>query len=186
MSDTKSIRGAAEFYKEFREGNPYLIMGLIIITFGLYIINWIYLRNREFIILDKYAPDPNRGAVILMIIPFALFFIMQILKVFFFGYDSLFLGIVEVVLWTLVSFLVLKYILDFCLTFGRITRTSGIFWFTMFFLGFLGIIGIIQGFIWTIPLIFFTIIVVPAMQAQMNVFFKRFSMRKEKILYYDS
>lgn len=186
MSDTKSIRGAAEFYKEFREGNPYLIMGLIIITFGLYIINWIYLRNREFEILDKYAPDSKRGAVILMIIPFLLFFIMQILKVFFFGYENSFLEVIEIILWTLVSFLILKYLFDFCLTFGRVTRTSGIFWFTMFFLGFIGLVGIVFKFIWTIPLIFFTVIVVPAMQGQMNVFFKRFCMRKEKILYYDA
>ena len=56
MGKVKSFTRSSEFYREFKETNPYLVMGLIIITLGFYIINWIYLRNKDFVLLDKFAP----------------------------------------------------------------------------------------------------------------------------------
>ena len=173
-----------DFFKEFRETSPALILGLIIVTLGLFIINWIFLRNREFDKLDKNAPNPNRGAVIMMILPFGWFFILQVLKELIFGYENLFIGIFEIVGYFLILFLLLKYLLEFCLTFGRITNTHGIFWFLLFLVGVIGLIGIIFEFYPVATLTIFLLLVIPVMQSELNSHFSRFTIRKKNNVFY--
>ncbi len=174
----------ADFFKEYEQTNPYLVLGLIIISFGLYIINWIYLKNREFQLLDTDSPNPNRGAIILMFLPFAWFFSMISLKYLIFSPENLALGIIEIVGWGFIIFLMHKYILDFCLSFGRITKTYGALWFVLFFIGGVGILGTAMGYYLLSPLLFFLIITIPAMQAELNTFFTRHTIKKEKKIFY--
>ena len=185
MTDRFKITLTKEFYNEFRQINPSLVLGLIILTLGLYIINWIYLNNKNFEKVDKQAPDSNRGAIIMMVLPFSWFFIILIFKKIILGPNSLILQIFEIVGWTFIIFLLLKYLLDFCLSFGRITRTQGLFWFIFILTGLIGIISIPIGFYYTMPLSFFLIISIPAMQAELNSFFVRYAIRKEKNIFYN-
>jgi len=173
-----------EFYLNYKETNAGLVLGLIIISFGFYIINWIYLKNKDFEKLDPNTPNSNRGAIIMMVIPFIWFFILMVFKNLFFDKNSLFLGIFEIVGWGLILFLVLKYILDFCNSFGKITQTFGFNWFIFYFLGILGIISIFYNFIWTIPLVIMLLIVVPMMQSELNSHFTRRSMKKKSNIFY--
>ena len=141
-----SVISKKNFYKDFRQTNPALILGLIIISFGFYVINWIYLKNRDFESIDNLAPDSNRGAIIMMVIPFSWFFIIFIFKKLIFPSFNIFLGIFEIIGWGFVTFLLLKYFLDFSLSFGRITKTKGIIWFLGFFSGVLGAYAIVFHF----------------------------------------
>ncbi len=186
MSQKVEITRNSNFYKEFRETNPALILGLILISFGFYIINWIYVKNREFSEIDPEAPDSNRGAAILMIIPFSYFFILFVFKKLIFGYDNLYFKYVEFFGWILVIFFIMKYLFDFCITFGKITRTNGLYWFIFFIIPLFGIIpALFFNFYWFLPLVFFLFIVIPAMQAELNTFIKKFNIKKESNLFYN-
>jgi len=173
-----------DFYKDYKETNPTLVLGLIIISFGLYIINWIYLRNREFELINSNAPDSNRGAVILMILPFIWFFIYMLLKYLFFRDSYLILKIIELVGLGFITTLILKYLYDFCNTFGLITKTSGFGWFIFYLLGIIGIISIVFKFYYLSPLVFFLMIIIPAMQSELNSHFSRFAMKKKGKIFY--
>lgn len=174
-----------EYYKDFTETKPSLVMGLTIISFGFYIINWIYLRNKEFEILSEHAPESKRGAVLMMVLPLFWFFFIQILKNIFFSNENVVIGILEIVGFGIIFFLILKYIFDFCETFGQITKSPGIIWFIPFFLGVIGIIGIIFKFYYTLPLLFFLFIVTPAMQAELNKNFHKIAMKKQDNNFYN-
>ncbi len=172
------------FYRDFHESNPALILGLMIISFGLYLVNWIYLRNREFEALDDLAPDANRGAIILMILPFIWFFFIQILKKLFSLDSNLFVSIMEILGWGFITFLVLKYFLDFSLSYGRITQTNGIIWFFGFLLGIVGIYAVAFKWYYLSFLLIFFFLIIPAMQAELNVHYKRITIKKERSIFY--
>lgn len=185
MDSKPNIVMRDNFFKDFKESNPSLILGLIIISIGLYIINWIYLISKDFESLDDEAPEPNRGAALMMIIPFGWFFIIFTLKeIIFKGTYILVLGIIEIVVWGLIIFLILKFLYDFCKTYGKITKTNHFFWFGFFFLGLIGIVATTLGHYFVSPLIFFLFIVVPAMQAELNTVYKTHFLRRKKDTYY--
>ena len=150
------------YFKEFRSMNPSLVFGLIIISFGLYMISWLYTRNREFELLDRYAPDAARGTAVLFLLPLSWLMIVFTIKNII-GFQNLFIDILEIVVWVGLIFLVLKYFLDFCLSFGRITGTTGIYWFFV---------------------CIFLFIAIPAMQSELNSHFERMDMRRKSNTFY--
>lgn len=181
----RRIYNEKNFYKDFSPMSPSLLLGLIIISLGLYIINWVYLRNKEFELLDQFAPDSKRGVIIMMIIPFTWFFILYLLKYIFLDSINLFFQIIQIVSWGLIIVLVLKYLLDFCLTYGRITNTLGLVWFIPFLLGSIGILGIIFNNVYIGLLIVPFVIILPAMQSELNQYYVRMQIKKEKDTFYD-
>jgi hypothetical protein len=54
----------------------------------------------------------------------------------------------------------------------------------LYFVGLVGLISIPLKAIYFIPLIFFLIITIPAMQAELNSFFKKYIIKFEKQIYY--
>ncbi|MFW5705215.1 MAG: hypothetical protein ACOCXG_05230 [Nanoarchaeota archaeon] len=185
MKERVRITKNSNFYKDFRETNPALVLGLIIISLGFYVIDWIFLRNKEFEEIDKHAPDSKRGAILLMIIPFMWFFIMIVLKHIIFSPKSPFLGIVEISGWLLIIFLILKYLYDFCISFGFITKTNGAIWF-LFFLPIVPAgIGALLGYPIFLILLFLPAIVIPAMQAELNTTFNKITIKKKYDIFYN-
>ena len=184
MTKRHHVSENTQFYKSYKETGTSLVLGLIILTLGLYTINWIYMRNKEFESLDKHAPDSNRGAIILMVLPFAWFFITAVLEKLVFNPNSTIFSIIEILGWSLVIFLVIKYIFDFCISYGKITKTFGILWFILFLIGIIGVISIFLKIKCTIPLVFFLIIVIPAMQNELNAHFRKFNITKSKNSFY--
>lgn len=179
-----NITKSKNFYDEFKQTNPYLVLGLMIISFGLFMINWIYIKNKEFERLDKFAPDALRGAIIMMILPLTWFFFIAFLKFVLFSPENLFIQILEIVGWGFLFILILKYLLDFCISFGRITKTNGILWIFSFFLGILGIILLMYQIKTGIILILVMIISIPAMQSELNLFYNRITRKKERQTFY--
>lgn len=173
-----------EFYDDFKIISPSLILGLIIITIGLYIINWIFITNKLLEKVDKESPDSNRGAIIMMFLPFSWYFITEIFQNVIFQEENLVIDVFTLAGWILIGFLILKYLLDFCISFQRVTGSNSIFWFMLYFIGLIGLISIPLGSFYFIPLVFFLIITIPAMQAELNSFFKKYIIRFEKQIYY--
>lgn len=171
MNPFKKKEELNDIIKSYEKSSPSIVMLLIILTLGVYIINWLFLRNREFEMMDNEAPDAKRGLALMVFLPFGWTFIMFIFKKLIFTGEPLILGIMEIVIWGLIVFLLMNYVFDFCLSFSRITKTSVIVWFVPFLLGFVGGIFLALGFYYVSPLIFFAIIVVPAMQAELQSHF---------------
>lgn len=182
----KYIREDSEFYKQYHETSPSLVMGLIILSFGLYIINWIFLRNKDFEELDENAPDSNRGAILMIIIPFGWFFLTTILKNLIFSPNNLLIGILEIVGWGIIIFLIYKYLFDFCLSYGRITKTNGLLWFGLFIISGIGIVGIIIENYYLIFLLPILMIIIPAMHSELNKQFHILNIKQKSTTFYQS
>ncbi len=183
--EKRSITRHKNFYEEFSQTNPYLISGLLIISLGLYMINWIYVKNKEFEKLDDLAPDALRGAIIMMILPLTWFFITIFLKLIIFSPENLVIQIIEIVGWGLLFLLIIKYLLDFCISFGRITQTNGFLWIFTFIIGVTGIIFTMYQKPFGLILILIMVLAIPAMQAELNLFYNRITRKKEKQTFYD-
>lgn len=184
MEKQKSVLYSKHLHHEFEKTNLSLMLGLIIISIGLYIIYWIYVKNKEFEALDHDAPESNRGAIIMMVIPFVWFFIMYFLKGSFFGFFNKIFSVIELFGWILVIFILLKYLLDFCISFGTVTQTRGILWFLPFLFGIVGAIGRFLGSYYFLLFLISPIIVVLAMQNELNLFYEKYRQKKDKSVFY--
>ncbi|MFW6285789.1 MAG: hypothetical protein ACOC16_01300 [Nanoarchaeota archaeon] len=145
-----------EYFHNYKHMSGPLVLGLIVISLGLFAIPWIYTKNKEFINIEPDAPDPKRGVAVIMILPFIWgysFFILRELVI----KHPITIGI-EILGWSFIIFALLKYIFDFCKSFGKITETSGIIWFFLFFL---------------FP------ITIPAMQVELNSHFQKMQIKKK-------
>lgn len=178
MHTFKQTEELNRIVKKYSESSPGIIFGLIFITLGLYIINWIFMRNKEFELMDHDAPDAKRGLALMVFLPFGWGFVMFIFKKLIFTGEPLLLGIMEILIWGLIVFLLMNYIFDFCLSFSKISSTNPIIWFIPFLCGFIGIISTVFEFYYLTPLIFFTIILIPAMQAELQAQFSPSKLHK--------
>lgn len=186
MEEESSIKRSRrdKYFRKFEETSPILLLTFVLLSCGLFAINWIYVKNREFEEFFDDAPQSNRGLVIMMILPFSWFFLMLILKLLIFTSQPLLLGIVEIVVWGLIIFLIYKYIYDFCEIFGRITHSSTYIWFLFFVLTGVGILSLGLEFYYLVPLIAFIVIVIPSMQSELNINFKSLTLRRKDDSYY--
>ena len=65
------------------------------------------------------------------------------------------------------------YVYDFCISFGKVSKTSGVMWYLIIYPGYFSLIlTIILGFeyfVYTFYFLIFPILAIPAMQETMNV-----------------
>ena len=170
-----------EFFSNFEEKNPAYLLGLIIVSLGLYLFVWIYTLNRELERLDDDAPNSTRGAVLLIIFPFTWFFIMSYVK---FLTDSIIIQFIEITIYILIYFLILKYIYELILSFSHITRTQPMLWFIAFIFGSLGVFGYyLQSYI-IIALTLILVFLIPMMQSQLNITYHKISIKKTNFSFY--
>ena len=172
--DYKSINS---YFTSFKPSSPFLLLLLMFLTAGLYLINWIYFKNREFENYDEDAPDSKRGAVLLLIFPFTWFGLVWLFKTYLFSTDLVFVTSIELVGWLFIMFLMLQYIYDFCDTYSRFTKTKSLIWYICIFPGFVSLILVPLKFPYALPLLFFTIIAIPAMQAKLNKEFEKHTLK---------
>ena len=183
MNKPKSVEIHRGSSAEYSEISPQLVFGLILITLGLYSLHWIYERNKELAQFDSSAPEPSRGAVLMMVFPFIWFFLITFLKLIF-SYTNFVIAIIELIGYLLIVILITKYLFDFCSSFSLVTRSHFSLWFILFLFGIVGVIGIsINMYFLGISLLIF-FIGVAAMQAELNSFYKRHSIKHEKTNYY--
>jgi hypothetical protein len=156
------------FYNDFELRNPLMCMLLMILTLGFYFIYWIYQINEKLSELDDDSPDPTRGMIILLILPITWAFFVFIFKFLIFS-DNLGLAKgLEITGWSIIIFLSMQYLYEFCVSFGRITRSSGLVWYLFMYVGYFSVVLLLFSFYYTIPLIIFPFFTLPAMQGFMN------------------
>jgi hypothetical protein len=173
-----------KYFRKFEETSPILLLGMVLLTGGLFVLNWIYAKNKEFEEFFEDSPDSNRGLVIMMVFPFSWFFIMLGIKLLLFDKLPLALGILEIVVWGILIFLIYKYIYDFCDVFGQVTHSSTLLWFFFFVLSGMGILSLALKFYYVSPLVFFLAVVLPSMQTELNTNFKSLILRRKDNSYY--
>ncbi len=186
MSNFKKTQNVNDIYKRYSETSLAVTLALIIITFGLYVINWLFLRNKEFELIDEDAPDSKRGLALMVFLPFGWGLIMYVSKALIFTGEPIILGIMEIVIWGLIIFLLVNYIFDFCISYSKVSKSNPLIWFILFLLGFVGLISSGLEFYYLSPLFFFAIIAVVAMQAELGTINKqkkkKFGRRESSIL----
>lgn len=169
MNNQLSRSVLEDFYSEFKVISPIKILFLMIFSFGFYIINWIYLTNLKFEKFDyENSPDPNRGLAIMFLLPFTWLLVMGVFKKVIFREYGQYVAMLEVIGWVIVVLLLLQYLYDFCICYGRFTITNGFFFYLFLVVGLFPIFLIPFGlylFLGILVLPFLTIIV---MQAKLN------------------
>lgn len=175
-----------EFYREYNEVNPAIILLLILITCGLYIIYWILKQNRNLEDFYEDAPDTNRGFALMVTIPISWTITFVIIKINnFWDLYPEFLLFVQVFIWTIIILLILKFLFDFCVSFAKFTKSNALVWFFLILLGIIGILGIpIKSFLIT-PFAFFLAITIPAMQEEINHVYTKNQIKNKSDAYYD-
>jgi len=181
MKPKHNFSKLGEFYKNYEERNPAYVLGLIIISLGLYVITWIYNVNNNLELLDDDAPESLRGALLMVILPFFWLFLTSFLHLFF---DSLVFEAIKLIVYILLYFLFLNYLFDFCIAFSHITRSKPLVWFLPLFLGSLGIFGYYLQLVIVSLLLIILLLMIPAMQAELNKMFHKLTIKKNNTTFY--
>lgn len=157
----------AQFYRSSKNFNPFLLTFLSVISLGFFLVHWIYCTNLKLENIDEDAPDSKRAGVILFFLPASWTIIITILSNLTNSFSSFFLT-AKVFGWILLSFVALKYLFDFCISFGQATNTKPYLWYYLIYLGYLSLILLIFGFYYTLPMLLFPIMTLSAMQFILN------------------
>ena len=168
MKQKINLKDLEFFYDNFVIESPILVIIKIFLTLGLYVIFWIYKMNRALEKVDENAPDSRRGVIIICVIPPFIFILSAIFEKLF-NFNKVSIITFNVVVWSFIIFLTLKYIYDFFMSFGKWTGSSGLFWYLVFYPGYFSLILSIFGFYYALPLLFFTIVSIPSMQGYINI-----------------
>ena len=181
MNPKHNSESLNSFFKNYEEKNPAYVLGLIIVSLGLYVFTWIYQINRDMEYLDDEAPDSMRGAILMAVLPFTWFFITTLILEF--TSSPIVVGI-QIIVYFLIYLLVLKYLFDFCIAFSHVTRTRAIVWFSLLTIGTFGFFTYFLGTLY--PLFFFIVLflTIPAMQAELNITFHKISIKKNHHSFY--
>lgn len=170
------------FYEGYNTKSPEMILFLMVVTFGLYAIYWVYETNKEFERIYDEVPNSLVGIFILLILPFAWFYFFFMFNIIF-SDVSIFFGLFETFGWIIIILLILEYLYRFCLVYADITMSDARIWFYSFFPGFLaltlGVLGVIEAF----SFFFFMFIVIPAMQAQINTRYEQYELEELKVYF---
>lgn len=170
-----------EFFEDFDQKNPTYLLGLIIVSLGLYIITWIYSLNKDFEFIDENTPDSSRGIIVLVVLPFTWFFIMSFVKFF---NTSVIVQIIEISVYSILYILAMKYLYEFCITFIHITQTSIGFWYGLILFGSFGFFAPFFEAYYMLLLLIVLLLVVPFMQAELNVTCNKIYIKKNYHSFY--
>jgi hypothetical protein len=165
------------FFYDFKLKNPAMIFFYMVISIGLYFVTWLFQVNKKLEEIDEKAPIASRAALVLVFLPLTWFFIIYFLDKFTGNSTNIISvlvpSIVKVLGWGLISFLSLMYVYDFCISFGKVTKTSGVMWYLAIYPGYFSLILTIilgfQYFVYTFYFLIFPILAIPFMQEVMNV-----------------
>lgn len=176
MKEKREVFEDSEFYKNFKQINPFSILILIIFSLGFYIINWLYMRNKEFERLDDEAPSSKRGAAVILL-TISWFIVSFYTNLFFLPYFTIFF-VLDILVWSILLFLMIKYLHDFCRSYAKITKTTWQIWFFFLTISVSGLLlSLVFKMFFLVPFAMFFLITIPAMQADIN---KRYHMVDEK------
>jgi len=100
------------FFREYKEKTPIILMIYMIFSLSLYLLIWIFLTNKELEkIIEEDAPNSKRATIILFILPISLAIIIHFLNIFFITEISKkLIYSFSILAWSFVIFLSLQYI----------------------------------------------------------------------------
>ncbi|MFP4401666.1 MAG: hypothetical protein ACLFPL_00395 [Candidatus Nanoarchaeia archaeon] len=182
MNPKFNSRELHEFFYNFEEKNPAFILGLIIVSLGLYIFAWIYSLNKDLERLDDDAPNSTRGAILLVVFPFIWFFLMTFTKQII--NENFVFTLIEVTVYILIYILALKYIMELCVSFSYVTKSRPIVWFAGILLGSFGMFAYFLGAYILLVFLVFLALTISAMQAELNVTYHKITMKKSNFSFY--
>ena len=143
MRHHKHLDKTERFLKDFEETSTTVMIGLMVISVGLYSIIWIYITNKLLQEHDKHAPESSRGITVMAILPLVWFFITSFIKLKVLDTVPLLYTIFDIGIWGFIFFLVFKFYMDFSKSFTEITKSHDIIWNSLFGIGLIGIIELV-------------------------------------------
>jgi len=164
------------FYEEYKEKSSFVVFILMIFTIGLYFIWWVYKLNSEFESKNIESPDSKRGLVVLITFPFLLGFFFSFLEWYF--EPNAIIKSFQLSVSYFIIVLQLKFLYDFCVTFGNITKTNSLWWYYSMFFWFLAVVLLYFQSYYTMIFMFFPVTAIPAMQAFLNKRAETFKLRQ--------
>jgi len=159
-----------------------LLMGLIIITLGIYGFFWYILLNRKLEKYDEDAPNLTRGVFILFLLPAFWVLITSLISIFF--NDNLFFSIIKYIGILLLFSITIKYGSDLLFSFSKVTSRGTGAEFGLFILGFLGFYAVFSGFFSFTPLLILLMFPIILLQIKLNLFLKIRQMKTQRKHYY--
>ncbi len=167
----------ANFYENFHFKSPDRVLLVMVFTLGLYLIHWVYSTTKDFERIDENnSPNSLSGIFVLFILPaFWGFFFFMYNLLFYEG--GMFFTLFEKLGWIFIIILILEYLYRFCEFYAKITVTNEKVWYYSMFPGFLAFTFLVFEIYYGIPFFFFVLIVIPAMQAQLNSRYKEYNLR---------
>lgn len=161
------------------EFNPVLIVALLIGTFGVFAIFWIYLKNKEFEQLKSSTIDSSRALAVLFILPIVFASILWILYLYS---TTLIFTISLYLLLPIIGFFILKYLLDFSCEAATLSKTNPLIWFIPFCISFAGVFIIMFQYptLYAIPFLIIPFFHIPLLQHFLNVCYRNLKHVEEK------
>ena len=172
------------FLKDFEETSTTIMIGLMVISVGLYSIIWIYITNKLLQEHDKHAPESSRGLTVMAVLPLSWFFITSIIKIKILNSIPLIYTIFELLVWSFIFFLIIKFYIDFVHSFTEITKSQPFIWNALFGIGIIGIIGVILQQTYMYPFLIGIIFAIIGMQTELNSLLKGHTIKKVSSAYY--
>lgn len=195
-----------DFFSNYIKTSPEKHLFLMVLTFGLYDLYWMYKKNKIFQEIDSERLDPDREISIFLILPSLWFLIFYTIKMLvFWGNESvniftinwntnltemsnlaIIFGLIEFIGWFMIFFLIMKYLFDFCMFFGNITQSYGVIWYIFMVSEFFALFFALFGNFYFVPFMFFTYITIPAMEANLNRIHDKYMIESEKLTFIKS
>lgn len=154
--------------QNYEQQNSFKLLLKLLFSFGLYGIKWIYFHNKFFTTLDDRAPEPLRGAFILLIIPVLIYVIELLLLLLFTQKLATLVRYNFYLIWAIFIFLSLKYLYDFCLSFARVTNTNVLIWYILLYIGYFPVVFLALNIYLPLWTYLIPILAVTLMQALLN------------------
>jgi hypothetical protein len=172
------------FLKDFEETSTTVMMGLMVISIGLYSIIWIYITNKLLQEHDRSAPESSRGITVMAVLPLSWFFITTIIKTKILDTIPIIYTIFEIGIWGFIFFLIIKFFIDFVHSFTEITKSQPLIWNSLFIIGIIGIVGVILNKPYMYPFLIGIIFSTIGMQSELNSLLKGETIKKVGAGYY--
>lgn len=156
------------FLEDFEEQSFLKVLVLLIFSFGLYFLSWIYNINRKLELIDDDAPDSNRAFFILFLFPVGWSLIYLVLTRLIFSFN-IYMFWSNIIMSGAIIYLSLNYLYQFSISFGKLTRTSGLMWYILLYTGYLGVIPIFFNIYYLVFLVIISISSIAIMQEFLNI-----------------
>lgn len=173
------------FLSDFEETSPTVMLGLMVISLGLYSIIWIYITNKLLEDHDKHAPESSRGISVMVILPVIWFFLISLIQNKLLSSSiPLMFTILKVGVWGFIFFLIIKFLMDFVQSFTNITKSQPFIWNSLNIIGMIGLLGLILNKSYMYPFLIGIIFSVIGMQSELNSLLKSHNIKKVGSSYY--